>query len=342
MATPIPFPSTAPSIRFYTSDQLATFPAATWLVEDICQQDSQVMVYGASGDGKSFVALDLALSVAAGREWHGHAVSKGLVVYIAAEGGRGIQRRIAAWQQHHQCVVGSEAFFALDAPQLTDRQQLHGLISAIRQHGIPVLIVLDTLARTFVGKEENSAKDAGEWIAAAARLQGEFNSTVMTVHHTGKAKKTERGSGAFRGALDTAIVVKKSGNTITVSCDKQKDEEEFENLALTLTTVDLPSGESSCVLVDGPDGGVQSVGLGPQQWRLLRALARCSEVPTPIADWQAEVDKDDKGKVPDKTFANWRKPLMTEYVVSPTKGYYQLTDVGRSAIAKHPPTAATE
>jgi hypothetical protein len=341
MATSIPFPSPAPSIRFYTSDQLATFPPATWLVEDICQQDSQVMVYGASGDGKSFVALDLALSVAAGREWHGHAVSKGLVVYIAAEGGRGIQRRIAAWQRHHQCVVGSEAFFALDAPQLTDRQQLHGLISAIRQHGIPVLIVLDTLARTFVGKEENSAKDAGEWIAAAARLQGEFNATVMTVHHTGKAKKTERGSGAFRGALDTAIVVKKSGNTITVSCDKQKDEEEFESLALTLTTVDLPSGESSCVLVDGASPGLSNAGLTRTNLRMLRGLASCSSTPAPVADWRDVVNNDGQGAVSIRTFDRWRKELVNEYVVSPYNGHYELTTAGKSAIAKQPPLSAT-
>src|SRR4051794_7107287 len=171
MATPLPFgspagvPSLPPMFTFYTFDQLDALPAADWLVEDICGRDSQVMLYGFSGDGKSFVALDLALSVATGDEWHGHKVTQGPVVYVVAEGGRGISRRIAAWCKKHGATKPlNDAFFTLQAPQLTDAKNLTALIADIKRQATPVLIVLDTFARTFVGKEENSSKDTGEWI----------------------------------------------------------------------------------------------------------------------------------------------------------------------------------
>jgi hypothetical protein len=338
-------PATSPRFRFYTSDELAELPPATWLVENIFEVDSQVMLYGLSGDGKSFAALDLALSVATGQDWHGHKVKQGPVVYIVAEGGRGITRRIAAWRKANNWTEPLEAFFTLQAPQLTDLKNLGTLIADIRQHTNPVLIIFDTFARTFAGKEENSSKDTGEWIAAAATVQAAFKTTVLTVHHSGKRKgkrpPPERGSSALRGAMDTIIRVSKSGMAVTVICEKQKDEEEFEKIGLTLDIIDLGSGVTSCVLSDGVAEGQGNVGLTSDHYRLLTALASHPSTPTPVADWRTSVDADGKGPVPERTFDRWRGQCMPEYVESPKKGFYQLTAIGLAAIAKHPPSTAT-
>src|SRR5262249_26457754 len=52
------------------------------------------------GTGKTFVALDLALSVASGREWlDKFDVRRGMVVYVVAEGGGGVGMRLRAWKQ---------------------------------------------------------------------------------------------------------------------------------------------------------------------------------------------------------------------------------------------------
>ena len=49
--------------------------------------------------GATVTAIDLALHVALGREWQGRDVKPGPVVYVAAEGQRGIAKRIEAWKQ---------------------------------------------------------------------------------------------------------------------------------------------------------------------------------------------------------------------------------------------------
>ena len=63
--------------------------------------DSQAILVAPPGEGKSFVALSFALCVAAGREWLGHKVKQGRVVYVAAEGGRGMHKRVRAWRKEH-------------------------------------------------------------------------------------------------------------------------------------------------------------------------------------------------------------------------------------------------
>src|ERR1700722_4221516 len=55
-------------------------------------------IYGPPGCGKTFFALDIALRAAAGRKWFRRRVTQGPVVYVAAEAGRRIFNRVAAWR----------------------------------------------------------------------------------------------------------------------------------------------------------------------------------------------------------------------------------------------------
>src|SRR5258706_3804854 len=70
------------------------------LVKGIINVGALVAIYGEPGCGKTFLTLDLALSVADGRSWFGHKVPKrGRVVYVAAEAGASIRNRVGAWAQ---------------------------------------------------------------------------------------------------------------------------------------------------------------------------------------------------------------------------------------------------
>src|SRR5687768_9638876 len=92
---------------------------------------AQGVIYGPSGEGKSFVALDWALSVATGRDWQGHATKKGTVLYVVAEGGRGIKKRIAAWKQNQGITKLANAYFVLEAVQLRERSDYERLVGGI-------------------------------------------------------------------------------------------------------------------------------------------------------------------------------------------------------------------
>ena len=56
------------------------------LVKGLLDQSALSVMYGQSNVGKTFVAMDVAFHVAAGMAWGGLKVSRGAVVYVAAEG----------------------------------------------------------------------------------------------------------------------------------------------------------------------------------------------------------------------------------------------------------------
>ena len=72
-----------------------------WLIQDILPETSISSIVGASYTGKSFFALDMALSIAHGVSFQEHETRRGNVAYIAAEGANGILKRIGAWCQSH-------------------------------------------------------------------------------------------------------------------------------------------------------------------------------------------------------------------------------------------------
>ena len=72
-----------------TLKEMADLPAPEWMIDGLVPQDGLVVLYGVPAAGKSFLALDWALSVATGVPWLGREVREGEVVYIYAEGARG-------------------------------------------------------------------------------------------------------------------------------------------------------------------------------------------------------------------------------------------------------------
>jgi hypothetical protein len=82
-------------LRLFTVREVLTLPDPQWLIEGMVEVGAQGVIYGPSGHGKSFVALDWALCVATGKPWSGRPTKKGPAVYVVAEGGRGIKKRIA-------------------------------------------------------------------------------------------------------------------------------------------------------------------------------------------------------------------------------------------------------
>lgn len=237
--------------RWLSLDELETAKPPTWLIDNVLVAGSFTMVAGRERSLKSFSVLDMGLSVAAGAAWQGMRTMQGPVGYVVAEGQSGVSRRVDAWCQARGHGKPTR-FRVLPQPvQLlvaTDVDEL--LASILAWPAMPVLIIIDTLARCFVGGEENSAKDMGEFIAACDRLQRSTGATVLVVHHGTKADGGARGSSALLAAVDTHIAVSRDmdANKVTLKCEKQKDADEFEPLVFEPVIVPLPVGETSLVL----------------------------------------------------------------------------------------------
>lgn len=228
-------------IRLFTVDHLRKLPKPEWLVEGLFEKNSLVMVAGAPGSYKSFLALDWMLCMCTDKAWNGRKVKSSKVLYILGEGGSGLLKRIQAWGEHHKCgdaewqMLVKNLRISFDVPQLAAPGTPEGLahtpiLTALAADNFhPDVIVIDTFARSFVGRDENSSKDTGEWIKSAEELRSR-GYAVIFLHHT--RKNTEfghqfRGSTAVSGAMDTIItvIVDKRTGTIDVQVDKQKDHE---------------------------------------------------------------------------------------------------------------------
>jgi hypothetical protein len=175
-----------------------------WLVKSLVPADSMGMLFGASGTFKSFVALDLSLTVAHGMKWCQRKTGQGSVVYVAAEGGAGIYRRVWAWHQAHKLQHADNFHVCVTPLLLTQEEQVSALresIAALPQR--PSLIVVDTLSQTFSG-DENSSTDIAAYLRLLnTHLRAAFGATVLVIHHTGHAAaERPRGSSAITANLD--------------------------------------------------------------------------------------------------------------------------------------------
>ena len=94
---PAPVPTHFPMIWFGEEDNL---PPRSWLVKKVLANGEMSVIYGPSGVGKSFMAIDLGLRIAAGLDWFDHKVTAGPVVYVVGEGANGAKQRMKAWREH--------------------------------------------------------------------------------------------------------------------------------------------------------------------------------------------------------------------------------------------------
>ena len=242
----------AGTLKLYTVEDLDALPDPTWRIEDLIPESGLVELYGPPGVGKSFLVLDWALSIASGVQWLEHKLGEGDVVFVCAEGGRGLKKRIAAWREKHPGADLS-GFRVLPQPlDMLDGKDVKALIAAIKDASSdPALVVIDTLARCFGGGDENATRDMNLFVAACDYIRATFPmATVLVVHHTGKdPRRKDRGNTALRGAADTVMDLGKAdGKAMTLKCDKQKDWEPFKKIGLSLRVVTLKDGESSCAI----------------------------------------------------------------------------------------------
>ncbi len=233
--------------RLYTAAEMKNRQPPESLVEGVLFKNSLAALRGGEGTFKSFQALDMALSIAAGLPWQGRAIFQGPTLYISAEGSAGLKLRIEAWERSRACPLPETCFFLPEAVQFLRDGDIATIVEMIeRLPEKPVFIVIDTLARTMVGGDENSAKDMGIYIAACDRLRVAAAACVLVIHHDNRAGGM-RGSTALPGALDTQMDVKREDDFLTIECGKQKDAEEFLPINLVRRKVDLEDGNTSLI-----------------------------------------------------------------------------------------------
>ena len=220
-----------------------------WLIKNWIPERGIGMLYGDSATGKTFIALDLMLSISTGQaKWFGSRIDdeRRSVVYLCGEGADGNAQRIGAWiKAKNDEVEDTGSFYVIeDEFNLDNPLNAEALIRAIRTkvHTDPSFIVIDTLNCYFSGNE-NDATSARLFNFSCKKLSKEFDAFVLIIHHTGKNRDYRgeaRGSSAFFGAMDTSIIASiVRDNIISLKVNKQKNGKLPEELLLSSEVVTL-------------------------------------------------------------------------------------------------------
>src|SRR6201987_82251 len=203
-------------------------PLSQWLVEGLWSDQAVGILGGAPKCCKSFLALDLAVSVASGAPClRRFAVQRtGPVLLFPAEDSLVVVRR----RLEGICSAAGVGFQSLPvevitAPTLrldtpTDRERLTNTVQA-RQ---PRLLILDPLIRLH-RLDENDASQIAALLSYLRQLQRTFQVAVLVVHHARKDAHSTRPGQALRGSSelhgwgDSNLYMRRRGPQLTLSTE---------------------------------------------------------------------------------------------------------------------------
>ena len=274
------------ALRFVSAGDLE-LSAPDWLIRQRLERDSLNLMFGAPSGGKSFVAIDVACSIAAGLAWAGDDTEQGPVLFLAGEGREGLTRRLTAWCIRKQIDRQSLELAISNGPaRLTEPDgviELQAAVEAfVHQAGVPRLLVVDTLARSFGRGDENSNADMSAAISALDRIRSEHGCAVLLVHHCGHNDKSRaRGASSLFAAMDSAFLVDQDDEgVVRLEWTKTKDTAIPEPLAFKMRQVELPIADDrgeplTSAILDPVDYEIrhdQSPSLGKNESTALDAL----------------------------------------------------------------------
>jgi len=296
-----PTPAEQIKARLLTTADLKSIPRPEPLIDGLLYKDSLAMLYGPSGGGKSFVGVDIAMTVGSTKRWwNSCAVSNGLTIYVVAEGASGMSLRTEAWEKRHD--DDANVLWHPAAINVFDPGWASALAEVVAELK-PVLVVIDTYARSTLGLEENATKDTGIVVAHLDMIRTAAACCVLIIHHSGKnIEAGARGNSALKGAMDTEIELLGDDQRIALRNTKQKNAPELLPLWLKLEG----EAESAVVVPALGDGDTVSETV----LETLEALAKI-EVPGGVATgpWK------ESAGFPDRTFYRHRKTLLDHRLV---------------------------
>lgn len=245
----VDLPSELERFRLYTVDDLDQFAMVDWLIDGWLADGELTGLYGQGGSYKSFLALAWAALIAQGGK---------PVIYIVAEGMSGMRARLAAWSSQHEDADLSCLYLMPANVAMHRNDQVGAWIDAMK-HQLgkrqPALVVVDTLARNFVGGSENDPREMGQFVDGLERIRKEFGSAVLVIHHTTKEGKTERGTESLRNASFAMLKIDKSDSRgAQLVCDRMKDAEPPNPVGVPLAHVRCRASATACPASpsDGP------------------------------------------------------------------------------------------
>ena len=214
---------------------------------------------GRSGVGKSWLAMDLAISIATGTKWLGeYPTSKGTVLYIDEEGSEwNDQERIAQLVAGRDWPMKPDMRLYLKIQSMLKLDDPKGLttIQRMMERYRPDLLIFDTLARAHSG-DENSTQEMAEFFHLSRSLRNAYDSAIAFLHHVRKPMKDDpgdecdmiRGSSDIRGWPDGILFVKEGKDPTQIIVNHCKSRNHRKNLPEFLVGLGVDNERGTAVL----------------------------------------------------------------------------------------------
>jgi len=306
-----------------------------WLIEGVIEANTLCGLVGASYSGKSFLALDMALSIASGVPFHEATTEQGSVLFIANEGNRGLVYRIEAWCRN-KGIKRADVPLCISQQSILmhDSQYIQSILDEVTKLTDVSLIVIDTLASVFGGFNENNTPDMNSFLTNCNKLR-DAGPSVMVAHHTGYNGERARGSSAFYAALDTEMRVSKIKRIVKLSCSKMKDAEQFDTMKFRMVDCDLDN-DSSSVFLQKIGTKEKSSGLAQNEELALKTLKQGTNANVPerspaMLEWRKLFyagHTGDKEEAKKKAFHRAKEKLVEKGYLSFQDEVYTLRDKG--------------
>lgn len=240
-------------IRLWRGEGVKQLPDPEWILKNFITRGGLTIVFGPPGSGKSLMMLDWAQHIQLGKDWNEkHTTHQGNVLYVMAEGQFGLKGRLEAWQiQHQQDDLPPVAYHiegvSFWAPPGKENDAAEAIVLAAEALNVDV-VMIDTMAATFGGGNENQAQDMNQYLKPLRELR-QMGVSVVISHHVNKSDRSIRGSTVLAGEADTLVEMRPTMDKanpgqmkwVTVVCQKQKDYVPFVPFRMHLESVELES-----------------------------------------------------------------------------------------------------
>ena len=198
----------------------------------ILLKDTMLVIIGSAKTGKTFLGMNLALSIASGTEFLGFNVRQDKkVLYLCAEGGYYPNRdRLKIMSESLDEASTSNALFHFNSNlSLDDENDYEKLLKIIEEHK-PEVLILDPFIR-FHGMDENSSQEINKIMRGLRQIISDYNISLVLIHHKGKnVSRGGRGSSVIDGEYDSAIYLDREGDHHKVRFDMRHVESPEDTL----------------------------------------------------------------------------------------------------------------
>ena len=214
------------------SEKLQTYPwpellnrtRREMLVDELLFTTGVTTLVAPSGEGKTTLALSIALTVATGGSFGGRLIKRRPVIWIAGEGQDDLRPMYEAWMKDHPVCQVPQGCWMEEPVDLSSNKETDKFISLLKEMP-PALIVTDALADMIGDLNEDKSQDINRVYRNIWRVVRHNNGSFLIPHHSGWNTDRERGSTAIRAKSDIVVQIAEfnaKGGTIELKHNKRR------------------------------------------------------------------------------------------------------------------------